>query len=129
MFHFGRFFVLFSDFYSQGVSVYISTASLTTIALERLRAVRETNLLRETDRRNAVLKIALINALSVLAILPYCLHMEVTLFVVMNNDLVNCILSGRWTATELRSALRSGQVPGGKYLECSRLFSNFSCPP
>ena len=61
----------------QGVSVYISTASLTTIALERLKAVKETNMMRQTDRWNAVSKIALINVLSVVAILPYCLHMEV----------------------------------------------------
>ena len=61
----------------QGVSVYISTASLTTIALERLKAVKKTNMVRQTDRWNAVFKIALINVLSVLAILPYCLHMEV----------------------------------------------------
>ena len=61
----------------QGVSVYISTASLTTIALERLKAVRETNVMRQTDKRNAVFKIVLINVMSVLAILPYSLHMEV----------------------------------------------------
>ena len=60
----------------QGVSVYISTLSLTAIALDRLHAV-SSRMVNQAQNRRTVTKIVLINLISVLAILPYSLHMEV----------------------------------------------------
>ena len=48
------------------------------IALDRLKAVTS-NTLSLTDNRRNVLKIFLINIISVLAILPYSLHMKVNI--------------------------------------------------
>ena len=63
---------------SQGVSIYVSTLSWTAIALDRLKAVSSTTSINMmTNRRSTVIKIVIINIISVLAILPYCAHMEV----------------------------------------------------
>ena len=65
--------------YHQGVSIYISTLSLTAIALDRLEAVTQaTTMISRTSSRQTVNKIILINTISIIAILPYCLHMEVS---------------------------------------------------
>ena len=48
------------------------------ISLDRLKAVSSaTSINMKTNKQSAVLKIAIINIFSVLAILPYCAHMEV----------------------------------------------------
>ena len=59
----------------QGVSVYMSTLSLTAIALDRLVAVTHINTV--VSNRETIIKIILINVTSVIATLPYSLHMEV----------------------------------------------------
>ena len=65
---------------SQGVSIYVSTLSWTAIALDRLKAVNSpTTINMKTNKRSTVIKIVIINIISVLAILPYCAHMEVGL--------------------------------------------------
>ena len=61
----------------QGASVYISTLSLTAIALDRLQAVTQLTSASQRNNRNTVIKIVFINLVSVGAIIPYCLHMEV----------------------------------------------------
>ena len=63
---------------SQGVSIYVSTLSWTAIALDRLKAViSATSINMKTSTRSTIIKIIIINIISVLAILPYCAHMEV----------------------------------------------------
>ena len=65
-------------FLYQGVSIYVSTLSWTAIALDRLKAVNSpTTINMKTNKRSTVIKIVIINIISVLAILPYCAHMEV----------------------------------------------------
>ena len=62
----------------QGLSIYISTLSLTAIALDRLEAVVHTNYINTNiSKRPTIIKIFFINFISMLAILPYCLHMKV----------------------------------------------------
>lgn len=62
----------------QGVSVYVSTLSLTAIALDRLEAVTHATMVNtRPDTRHTVIRIVIINTISILAILPYCVHMEV----------------------------------------------------
>ena len=62
----------------QGVSIYVSTLSWTAIALDRLKAVNSpTTINMKSNRQSSVIKIVIINIISVLAILPYCAHMEV----------------------------------------------------
>ena len=62
----------------QGVSVYVSTLSLTAIALDRLEAVTHATMVNtRPDTRHTVIRIVIINTISTLAILPYCVHMEV----------------------------------------------------
>ena len=62
----------------QGVSVYISSMSLTTIALDRLHAVTQTTTIYQPSTKHTMAKIATINTLAILAILPYSNHMQVT---------------------------------------------------
>ena len=62
----------------QGVSVYMSTLSLTAIALDRLVAVTHINTV--VSNRETIIKIILINVTSVIATLPYSLHMEVIMW-------------------------------------------------
>ena len=63
---------------SQGVSIYVSTLSWTAIALDRLKAVSSTTSINMmTNRGSTVIKIVIINIISVLAILPYCANIEV----------------------------------------------------
>ena len=65
-------------FIIQGVSIYVSTLSWTAIALDRLKAVNSpTTINMKANKRSTVIKIVIINIISVLAILPYCAHMEV----------------------------------------------------
>ena len=62
----------------KGMSIYISTLSLTAIALDRLEVVSHTTSINSNiSNRNTVIKIIIINSISMLAILPYCFHMEV----------------------------------------------------
>ena len=64
--------------YFQGVSIYVSTLSWTAIAIDRLRAMTSaTTINMKTSTRSTIIKIVIINIISVLAILPYCAHMEV----------------------------------------------------
>ena len=62
----------------QGVSIYISTLSLTAIALDRLEAVTHATMVNtRPGTRQTVTRIIIINTISILAVLPYCVHMEV----------------------------------------------------
>lgn len=63
--------------FCQGASIYISTLSLTAIALERQAAVSHAVRFPPTSTRLSMAKIATINTVSVVAVLPYCIHMEV----------------------------------------------------
>ena len=56
----------------------MSTLSLTAIALDRLEAVTHATVVHTSPgTRPALTKIILINTISSLAVLPYCVHMEV----------------------------------------------------
>ena len=83
----------------------------------------------QTDRRNAVLKIALINVLSVLAILPYCLHMEVKNNVKKGN-VRPCPLYFQWSVdsegVEKCTEIWSG--PGRKIFGIFTFISQFLVP-
>ena len=57
------------------MSVYISSLSLTTIAIDRLQAVTTT--IYQPSSMDTMVKIATINTVSVVAILPYSAHMKV----------------------------------------------------
>ena len=59
------------------MSVYISSLSLTTIAIDRLQAVTTTTTVYQPSIMDTMVKIATINTVSVVAILPYCAHMQV----------------------------------------------------
>ena len=61
----------------QGMSVYISSLTLTTIAIDRLQAVTTTTTIYQPSSMDTMVKIATINTVSVVAILPYSAHMKV----------------------------------------------------
>ena len=59
------------------MSVYISSLSLTTIAIDRLQAVTTTTTIYQSSSMDTMVKIATINTVSVVAILPYSANMKV----------------------------------------------------
>ena len=102
----------------EGASVYISTLSLTAIALDRLKLMTHLTarwllcscwnsdtlsvtiiqfcFLLRSNTRTDIIKIISINIVSLIAVLPYCLHMEVRLIylsnVIINNNILNPLI-------------------------------------
>ena len=59
------------------MSVYISTLSMTNIALDRLQAVTTTSTMYQPSTMQTMVKIGTINTVAVVAILPYSAHIQV----------------------------------------------------